>query len=65
VSRDQSSDGYLISGDGSTRFSGTVPPDWHDTLSEAWTTWQLEVYVNGDRMTGDSLQTAGTASNPC
>ncbi|MEV4626410.1 hypothetical protein AB0J90_09005 [Micromonospora sp. NPDC049523] len=58
--------GYPISGDGSTSFSGTVPksfgPD-HE-LTSATAGWELEVWVNGDMITGTRISTSGSVSRP-
>jgi hypothetical protein len=61
-----SSYGYPIDGDGSTRFSGSVPKSYgpgHD-LTAASARWSLEVWVNGDMLTGTRISTSGTVSRP-
>jgi hypothetical protein len=58
--------GYPISGDGSTSFSGTVPPSYggEHELTQATAGWRLEVWVNGDMMTGTRISTSGSVSRP-
>ena len=58
--------GYPINGDGSTRFSGTVPPNWggEHTLTAAYADWELQVWLN-PRMDGDGISVGGTVRNPC
>ncbi|MGW4466115.1 hypothetical protein [Micromonospora sp. NPDC004704] len=58
--------GYPISGDGSTSFSGTVPKYYgldHE-LTSPTAGWELEVWVNGDMITGTRISKSGTVSRP-
>ncbi|GAB2954601.1 hypothetical protein GCM10027280_48790 [Micromonospora polyrhachis] len=60
-----SSYGYPLSGNGSTRFSGTVPPGGgSDVLTAASTTWELVVWVRDSSGANSSVRASGTVNNP-
>jgi hypothetical protein len=63
---DGTSHGYPISGDGSTHFHGKVPGlnFGEHVLTRSSAEWSLQVYVNGDLLTGDSIRVSGTVYRP-